>query len=659
MASSAPLPSPSSGGLTPAQGARPPSGRTVPFTMPTAEDQEEVRAAFQGTVSQFLVAAGYGAISASQARSSAEVMKWYRGFPADFFGAVSHSSNIAAMANLALLGSPQSGLSLSLQWHYMSITDIISILQSAANRFQGIICTDLRDYYPALGPAACTPFSRLFFRIIRDVLLTSQFRAHNMAVPPMSCRTITWTEAFWEAAQTQSPGVFGTARRPTAGTYATPTPATPPPPIDRLARRVSFTADQEPTGGSPTAPETSRGTAGPSAASQTGHRRLRSRQRLATETARSEAPTEDAPRAGDASPTDSRGVGLLGDKVPLPGDTVLSSASSSSSSSSSSTSDSDTSASSSHSHQRRRRRHKKSKSKHHKRRRNSASSALVGAVTTARPAHNSYLNPLHQVVMARFVSTRPMLSGIDCIDALRQGLDLLASAAAPRAAFHELIYDISVHFKAAKTAEERAHSGVADGLIQSLKDEIVETLGALEGTTTVDRTLQLLTCIKDVFRQGDPPTYKLAKTKLKKLKAHSKLQGAAATFVKNVGGGDPAALTTLQKQTFNDMVARAKVELGSSPGDSHLPHKGNPIRQGVKDPRSPASTAMKTARGLIAARFPKANGKQILSATLDIVKKRCLTCKADMAGNKCATPGCKMDTVAHEFRTAITELKSV
>ena len=180
------------------------------------------------------------------------------------------------MANLALLGSPQSGLSLSLQWHYMSITDIISILQSAANRFQGIIiCTDLRDYYPALGTAACTPFSRLLFRIIRDVLLTSQFRAHNMAVPPMSCRAITWTEAFWEAAQTQSPGVFGTARRPTAGTYATPTPATPPPPIDRLARRVSFTDDQEPTGGSPTAPETSRGMAGPSAASQTRHRHRR------------------------------------------------------------------------------------------------------------------------------------------------------------------------------------------------------------------------------------------------------------------------------------------------------------------------------------------------------------------------------------------------
>ena len=79
----------------------------------------------------------------------------------------------------------------------------------------------------------------------------------------------------------------------------------------------------------------------------------------------------------------------------------------------------------------------------------------------------------------------------------------------------------------------------------------------------------------------------------------------------------------------------------------------------MKDPRPPARTAMKTARGLIAARFPKANGKQILSATLDIVKQRCLTCKADMAGNKCATPGCKMDTVAHEFRTAITELKSV
>ena len=136
------------------------------------------------------------------------------------------------------------------------------------------------------------------------------------------------------------------------------------------------------------------------------------------------------------------------------------------------------------------------------------------------------------------MNTRPMLSGIDCIDALRQGLDLLASAAAPRAAFHKLIYEISVHFKSAKTVEERAHSGVADGLIQSLKDEIVETLGSLESTTTVDRTLQLLTCIKEVFRQGDPPTYQLAKTKLKKLKAHSKLQGSAATFVKNVGGGN-------------------------------------------------------------------------------------------------------------------------
>ena len=105
-----------------------------------------------------------------------------------------------------------------------------------------------------------------------------------------------------------------------------------------------------------------------------------------------------------------------------------------------------------------------------------------------------------------------------------------------------MIYDFSVHFKSAKTAEERAHSGIADGLIQSLKDEIVETLGTLESTTPVDRTLRLLTCIK-VFRQGDPPTYQLAKTKLKKLKAHSKLQGSVATFVKNVGG-EPAALST-------------------------------------------------------------------------------------------------------------------
>ena len=659
MASPAPLPSPSSGGLTPAQGARPPSGMTVPFTLPTAEDQEEVRAALQGTVSQFLGAVGYGAISASQARSSAEVMKWYQGFPADFFGAVGQSSNIAAMANLALHGLPQSGLSIALQWHYMSITDIISILQSAADRFQGILCTDLRDYYPALGPSACTPFSRLFFRILRDVLLTSQFRAHTMAIPPMSCRAITWTAAFWEAARQQSPAVFGIAPQPTTGPYAAPTPATPPPSIHRPARRVSFTNTHEPTGGSPTAPATSRRTAVPAASPQTGNRRPRSRQRHTAGTTRSDAPEEDAQRPSDSSSADSGGVGYSGDKGPPPGDTVLLSSSSASSSSSSSTSDSDTSASSSSSHHRRRRCRTKSKSKHHKRRRHPDSSALVGAITAARPEHNSYLNPLHQTVMAQFVNTRPMLSGIDCIDALRQGLDLLASAAAPRAAFHKLIYEISVHFKSAKTVEERAHSGVADGLIQSLKDEIVETLGSLESTTTVDRTLQLLTCIKEVFRQGDPPTYQLAKTKLKKLKAHSKLQGSAATFVKNVGGGEPAALTSLQKQTFNELVARARVELGSSSGDSHLPHKGGASKQGVKDPRSPASTAMKTARGLIAARFPKANGKQILSATLDIVKKRCLTCKADMAGNKCTTPGCKMDTVAQEFRTAITELKSV